>query len=287
METSSIMDRVQTLIETYGQNDQRTDAWHAKRGEMLTASEIYKALPTATPAQKHELMMSKLSPRIRTEGAGPRALVWGTRFEPIAKEIYCRNSTEEMDIVDTTCVPHPTVSFLGASPDGIIVTANKESPRYGTLVEFKCPISRVFTNDTAIPDSYYHQMQLQMECTGLPNCEYVEFQFRTPTYTEWMDSTAPYKGFYAVDDTDIHVKYRELHDTRDPATWRKEVLGTSEDWNIVYWTLEKYCVKHVKHQTDWLETNLPSMTEVWSTIQTHRTNGTFPDHPKEKTTLTL
>ena len=281
------MDKVKRLIETYGQNDQRTDAWHAKRGEMLTASEIYKALPDATAAQKHELMMSKLTPRPKTEGSGPRALVWGTRFEPIAKDIYCKLSDKPMTIVDTTCIPHPTVSFLGASPDGIVVTEDSSHPRYGHLVEFKCPISRAFSDDTPVPNGYYHQMQLQMECTQLSTCEYIEFQFKTPTYTEWMDSKAEYKGFYAVSDDDMNVKYRDLIDTRDPATWRDQVLGDVDDWDLVYWTLEKYRVKVVEHEVDWLEKNLPSMTEIWNTILEHRKNGTLPEHPKEKTTLTL
>lgn len=278
------MDPVQQLIEKYGQNDQRTDAWHTKRGEMLTASEIYKALPDATAAQKHEIILSKLTPKPRSEGAGPRALVWGTRFEPIAKEIYCKLSPVKMDIVDTTCIPHPSVSFLGASPDGIIIT---EGERHGRLVEFKCPISRPFTDDTPVPHPYYHQMQLQMECTGMELCEYIEFQFKTPTFTEWMNSKAEYRGFYAVTDDENQVKYRDLSDTRDPSTWRREVLETSDDWNLVFWTLEKYRMKLVEHEKDWLEKNLPSMTDVWNTILEHRKNGTLPDHPKEKTTLTL
>ena len=277
-------EKVKSLIAQYGQNDQRTDAWHLKRGEMLTASEIYKALPDATPAQKHEIMMGKLVPRPRTEGPGPRALVWGTRFEPIAKDIYCRLSDFPMEIVDTTCIPHPTVSFLGASPDGIIMT---EGLRHGRLVEFKCPISRTFSDDTPVPHPYYHQMQLQMECTGMDLCEYIEFQFKTPSYSEWVDSKSDYKGFYAVSDDEIQLKYKDLSDTRDPATWRREVLETSDDWNLVYWTLEKYRMKLVEHEKDWLEKNLPSITQVWTTIMDHRTNFTLPEHPKEKTTLTL
>ncbi len=279
------MDHVQELLSKYGQNDQRTAEWHAKRGTMLTASEIYKALPDATPSQKHELIMSKLTPRPKTEGSGPRALVWGTRFEPIAKEIYCKVSSEPIAIVDTTCIPHPAIDFLGASPDGIILSP--DSSRDCRLVEFKCPISRTFSDDTPVPVAYYHQMQLQMECTQLEICEYIEFQFRTPTYTEWKDSTADYKGFYAVTEDDMQVKYRDLSDTRDPSTWRAEVLGDVDDWNIVYWTLEKFCVKVVNHEPDWLSKNLPSMQEVWNTILEHRKNGTLPDHPKEKTTLTL
>lgn len=282
---TQIMDHINTLLEKYGQNDQRTDAWHAKRGEMLTASEIYKALPDATLAQKHELMMSKLTPRPKGESSGARALIWGTRFEPIAKEIYCRVSSTPIKIEDTTCIPHPSVSFLGASPDGIIVSESND--RCGNLVEFKCPISREFSDNTQIPVSYYHQMQLQMECTQLNTCEYVEFQFKNPTYTEWINSNALYKGFYAVTEDEKQIKYRDLNDTRSPSEWRADVLGEVDDWNLVYWTLEKYCVKVVQHETDWLEKNLPSMTEVWNTILEHRKNGTLPEHPKEKTTLTL
>lgn len=279
------MDPIQELIAKYGQNDQRTAEWHAKRGTMLTASEIYKALVDATPSQKHELMMSKLTPRPKTEGSGPRALVWGTRFEPIAKEIYCKVSPEPITIVDTTCIPHPTVSFLGASPDGIVLCP--DNPRHGNLVEFKCPISRTFSDETPVPIAYYHQMQLQMECTQRTTCEYIEFQFRTPTYTEWKDSTAEYKGFYAVTEDDMNVKYRDLSDTRDPSTWRAEVLGDVDDWDMVYWTLEKYRMKIVELDPEWLPKNLQSITDVWNTILEHRANGTLPEHPKEKTTLTL
>jgi len=276
--------RIEYLVTTYGQNDQRTDAWHAKRGEMLTASEIYKALPDATPAQKHEIMLSKLTPRVRTEGPGPRALVWGTRFEPIAKEIYCSFSDFPLDIVDTTCIPHPTVPFLGASPDGIIRTSGV---RNGRLVEFKCPISRVFNDDTEVPKAYYHQMQLQMECTGLELCEYIEFQFKVLSYSDWIDTETETKGFYAVTDDEMHVKYRDLKDKRPPAQWRSEVLGTTDDWNLTYWILEKHRMKLVEHEFDWLCKNLPSITEVWNTIKEHRSTGTLPEHPKDKTTLTL
>ena len=56
------LDKVEQILLLYGQNDQRTDAWHTKRGEMLTASEIYKAVHDASPALKHEIVMSNLLP---------------------------------------------------------------------------------------------------------------------------------------------------------------------------------------------------------------------------------
>ena len=283
----SLQTKVEKLIETYGADDQRTEAWHTKRGEMLTASEIYKALPDASPAMKHELMMSKLVPRKKMDGPGPRALLWGTRFEPIAKQIYC-SFHGGVNIVDTTCIPHPTVPFLGASPDGIVVTQDPEDFRYGKLVEFKCPISREFSENTPVPPTYFHQMQLQMECTELEECDYVEMGFKEVMYSEWMDSKAEHKSFFAIHEDGEKVIYRDQSDTRDVATWRHEVLGEhAHNWNILYWYLKNWRSCAVYHDTKWLETNLPNMHKVWEEILTHRKNGTMPEHPSDKKTLTI
>jgi putative phage-type endonuclease len=283
------LDKVEQLVLLYGQDDQRTNAWYSKRGEMLTASEIYKAVKDASPALKHEIVMSKLLPRPpSTPGVGPKALLWGTRFEPIAKYLYTHYVQPGVEIADTTCIPHKDHSFLGASPDGILLTTSKDDPRYGRLVEFKCPISREFSDDTPVPNTYYHQMQLQMECTGMTECDYVEFKFREVTYTEWLESTAQYKSWFAVDESG-KVVYRDIADQRDVGTWRKEMMPTLETewWTTTYWVFDKFRAKLVPRDPEWLTSNLDSFREVWNTIQTHRAAGTFPDHPKEKTILVL
>lgn len=278
---------VDELLTNYGQNDQRTDAWHAKRGQMLTASEIYKALPDATPAQRYELIMSKLTPRQPSTGPGVRALLWGTRFEPIAKQIYCELQFN-IQIYDTTCVPHPTVPFLGASPDGVIVTDDKTDFRFGKLVEFKCPISREFTEHTPIPDGYFHQMQLQMECTGIDECDYVEMQFKELSYSEWIDSTAPFKSFFAIHEETGDVIYKDYLDTRDVPTWRRVMLGEKGmEYRIVYWMLNNWRSVTVKKDQQWLTRNLPSFETIWKEIQEYRSSGTVPQSPKEKATLVL
>jgi len=283
------MDHVEKLLQDYGQNDQRTDAWHLKRGEMLTASEIYKACKDASSALKHEIVMSKLVPRARTPaGTGPKALLWGTRFEPIAKTIYTTYFQGGIDIVDTTCVPHPVHSFLGASPDGIIITKDKDDFRYGKLVEFKCPISREFSDTTPIPETYYHQMQLQLECTGMQECEYIEVKFKEVNYSEWVDSTAQYKSFFLVFE-DGELVYKDIEDKRDVATWRKEVIDDRDDrdFTITYWYFSNMRTSLVPRDPQWLSSNIESFKEVWNTISDHRKNGTLPENPKDKTTLVL
>jgi putative phage-type endonuclease len=285
----SKIEQVKFLLETYGQNDQRTDAWHTKRGQMLTASEIYKGLPDATPAQRHELIMSKLVPRETTApGTGPRALIWGTQFEPIAKEIYKHLQFNHIDIVDTTCVPHPTVNFLGASPDGIIITEDTNDYRYGKLVEFKCPISRPFTEESPIPPAYFHQMQLQMECTGIDECEYIEMQFKELNYTEFTNCKAEMKSFFAVHKETGKVIYGDFKDSIKYVDWKEKHIGDDwENYTTTFWMLNNWRSVTVKHQSNWLSLNLPALTQIWSEVLEYRKTGTLPQSPRDKATLVL
>ena len=272
-------EKVKTLLDNYGFDDQRTPAWHQKRGQMMTASEIYKTVKDASPASRRELIMSKLVPRIDYGGNGPRALLWGTRFEPIAKDIYCQLT--DVDIVDTSCVPHPIHSFLGASPDGVITTGE----RLGNLVEFKCPISRQFDETTPVPTAYYHQMQLQMECTQLSQCEYIEFQFKDVNYNEWIETDTQFKSAFAVSETG-EVKYRDYMDKGTIASWREEQLN-DDPWTVVYWVLVKHRMQMVQWDPTWLETHLPYFQSTWNEVQLHRQAKSLPDDPREKTYLVL
>lgn len=282
------IDKVKFLLENYGQNDQRTEAWHTKRGQMLTASEIYKGLPDATPTQRYELIMSKLVPRQQQSGQAVKALTWGTQFEPIAKEVYRHFQYNHIEIVDTTCVPHPTVDFLGASPDGIIITENKEDYRYGKLVEFKCPISREFTETSPIPPGYFHQMQLQMECTGIDECEYIEMQFKELNYTDFTNCKADIKSFFAVHNETGKVLYNDFRDKIDYIEWKEKHIGDDwENYTTTFWMLKNWRSVLVKHQPNWLSVNLPSLTQLWSEVLEYRKTGTFPQSPKEKSMLVL
>jgi hypothetical protein len=101
---------------------------------------------------------------------------WGIRFEPVVKQIY--EHKYGVSIQDLGRLLHPSDPRIAASPDGLIVDAvDKSSPRIGSLIEIKCPISRELSDK--IPEEYYMQMQLQLEVTGLQKCYYVETRFRS------------------------------------------------------------------------------------------------------------
>jgi len=250
----------------YGANDQRTDAWHAKRGEMVTASEVYGVF--GSPSARRDVMMRKLEPRPQGDGPGIPALLWGTRFEPVAKQIY--EDRTKCTITDVSCVQHPIHTFLGASPDGLICPNDPtDLNRYGRLVEFKCPISRV--EKPEIPPGYVHQMQMQMECTGIDECEYVEFRFKHVNYNEWVHSQDK-KGFFVVYDDG-----RVVYDTEEE----------SDDCQRVYWILNSIKEDFVPKDPTWLPNHLEGLTQFWNEVLEHRKNKTLPSKADEKKVMSI
>lgn len=249
------------VLRLYGQNDQRSDQWHAKRGEMITASEVYKIF--GSEDARREVLLKKLEPPTTADAWKHNpipALVWGTRFEPIAKRIY--EETTRCTILDVSCVQHPRVPFLGASPDGLIIPMDDDPRRYGRLVEFKCPMSRV--EKPEIPVAYVHQMQMQMECTGIDECEYVEFRFKQVGYNEWAKSDLR-KGAFGVYDDGRVVYDVETH---------------TEDMQVVYWVLQSMKKDFVPKDPSWLSDHLPQLEAFWAEVLEHRSKGTRPEEPK-------
>jgi putative phage-type endonuclease len=252
-------------IRLYGNQDQRTDAWLSKRGTMITASEVTKVW--TTPASRLELMTNKLDPPPRNTGANPIApLIWGTRFEAVAKRIF--EETTNCKVIDVGCCTHPVHSFLGASPDGLIVpNDDTDRMRYGRLVEFKCPMSRKET--PGIPDAYVNQMQMQMECTGVDECEYVEYRFKQVFFTEW-DTATQQKGCFAVDEKE-KVIYKPDDVTLDD--WR---AGLDETQQYIYWILTGVKKDFVPWDPNWLPSHSADLKAFWDEVVRHRAEGTKP-----------
>lgn len=244
-------------VRLYGKNDQRTDAWLNTRGKMITASEVSKVWQT--PASRLELLEKKLDPPTRSDGLNPiPALIWGTRFEPIAKKIY--EDTTHCEIIDVGCCQHPVHSFLGASPDGLIIPkyADADPYRYGRLVEFKCPMSRARKDE--IPSYYVHQMQMQMECTGIDECEYVEFRFKQVNYSEWLRSTEQ-KGVFTVYESGKVVYDKDIYE---------------DTTQVIYWLLTSIKEDFVPKDPEWLPKHLEGLTQFWNEVLEHRKQGTLP-----------
>lgn len=161
--------------------DQRTEEWFAARLGKVTASRIADVMAkgrgsavAATRANyKAQLVCERLTGRA-TEGFSSTAMQWGTETEPQARAMYTLatwRTVKEVGLVD-----HPTITWSGASPDGIVEDGLG-------LVEIKCPntSTHIATLLGAPPaDKYIKQMQWQMACTGAEWCDFVSFDPRMP-----------------------------------------------------------------------------------------------------------
>ena len=109
---------------------------------------------------------------------------WGVKYEPIATSIYEYDVGTE--VVEFGLLPHSTIPFLGASPDGI--TKN------GIMLEIKCPFS---DRQIGVPNiGYWMQMQLQLEVADMNYCDFQDCRIREyRNFEEYeKDDVSKYKG---------------------------------------------------------------------------------------------
>jgi hypothetical protein len=178
---------------------QRTAEWYEEYRNLLTASEIGDLFESA--ATFRALVRSKVLPRDKQANSlavpsdSMTAFDWGIRFEPVVKQIY--KYLYGAEIEELGRIQHPVDSRLAASPDGIIKSADQEFANFiGNLIEIKCPVTR--KPDGRISNKYYHQMQLQMEVTGLMVCQFAEFTFLSKYKEDWEGSAREDQWVQAV-----------------------------------------------------------------------------------------
>ena len=300
-------------LQELPQPAQRSPEWYSFRRQLFTASNLFKLF--STEAKYNSLIYEKCCPVDEnsvsfgmTNTTSPAH--WGVKYEPISSEIYkIRNQVE---LVDLGCIQHPKYSFIGASPDGLVVSHNK----MGRMLEIKNPTSRVIDG---IPiEDYWIQMQLQMEVCDLDECDFLETQFREyETETEfWEDIAKDYigdnetenriekkeKGVLLLIMEDFgemgHIpipKYRhfpldEIVTKENVENWiqsvtdevkEKESLRTYQ-FTPIYWRLETYSCVLVRRNRVWFESALPKIEEAWKTVVKEREEGYEHRAPKKK-----
>lgn len=169
------IDAVEQILRS-PQVPQRTPAWYLQGKTVLTASEF--ATLYGTPRAVGQLVMNKVPPtepllqlsnRLACMTCEMGPFDWGVRFEPVVKQVLAARWGAK--IAESGRIMHPTDTHVAASPDGFIIDAT-DPARIGRLLEIKCPIRR--TIGEGVPFEYWCQMQIQMEVTGIGECEYVE-----------------------------------------------------------------------------------------------------------------
>lgn len=250
---------------------QRTPAWYAQGKEVMTASEFSKLF--GTPRCVSQLVMSKVASGAISIGSNRLACMscemgpfdWGIRFEPVVKQILAEKWGVE--IADAGRVTHPTDSHMAASPDGVFLAAS-DPVRVGRLVEIKCPITRTIGGE--VPFDYWCQMQIQMEVTGIGECDYVEVKIdsiqkgctdlsgNADGYVWLLQNPATCEMRYVYTETEAEVELLDGWDLTEKIPWRLNSLHSVT----------------VTRDMAWYEGTAELRREFWKNVEKAR-NGQF------------
>lgn len=273
--SGSINDDSWKWLITAKQVEQRTEEWYKETKNIITASEI--SAIWKGPRTRAALVMSKVTDKdvsVKRNTAFPRAqtgpMDWGVRYEPVVKQIL--EDTLGAKIQELGRIRHRKDPRVAASPDGLITECATNSELIGTLVEIKCPPTRVI-NDK-IPFEYWCQMQLQMEVCDRPSCEFVEVKFKE------LDADAvpshPLHGWITLEGNQetMDMRYKYSADSVSQAT---------EGWaEIEKYQWEAVQIRRVTLQRDpvWFQASQGDLEAFWKDVEAAR-QGTWIPPPKK------
>lgn len=142
---------------------QGSDAWFKARKTKLTGSNMAVAAglsPYATPHSYWEKLTGRLQ-GIEHNGDS-EATLHGHMNEAMAVKAY--EQIMNKSVLQTGLWCHPKVSWLGASPDGLV--GDK------IVLEIKCPVYKIHDK---VPRHYMPQVQAEMEMTARDFCDFVSY----------------------------------------------------------------------------------------------------------------
>ena len=284
------MEKHLKYLQNLPQPTQKVDEWYILRWNHLTASSIYKAIETSQ-CKQNELILSKCKPLDIQKKKGINInspFHHGHKYEPLSLLFY--EKIYNTKVGEFGCIKHKEIEHLAASPDGINI--KKENPRYGRLLEIKNIVNREING---IPKKqYWIQMQMQMECTELDECDFLETRFKEYENEEEFEKDGTFnltkeekiKGiiinFYSTEGP--LYKYMPLNYSREQyEKWYNNIMDENNNltWiRNIYWHLDQHSCVLVIRNKKWFDCVSPEFKKTWDIILKERKTGY--DHRKPK-----
>ena len=252
---------------------QRSTEWYEFRHNLLSASSLWKVFDT--DAMQNQLIYEKCQP-IQTDKYSHvnihSPLHWGQKYEPLSIMYYeyMYNTT----VSEYGCIQHNKYPFIGASPDGI--NTKKNNDRYGRMLEIKNVVSRVI--DGIPKKEYWIQMQLQMECCDLDECDFLETQFKEFETEEdfWKCEPKVHKGvcLYFVERVSIGQSSSNNSQAPRSNTYPKieqeEGFSLAQEYSgVPYYEYMPFNIPLTKENVDkWIEDTRARLRRSWSLYTT-------------------
>ena len=250
---------------------QRSEEWYNIRNDLVTASDMGQALGVGKFGTVRDFYVKKSGYENDQFCTFP-ALEWGVKYEPVATKLYEKRQCTKVH--DFGLLKHPTVSFFGASPDGIT--------DQGVMLEIKCPYSRKIDGSKII-DQYYYQMQGQLEVCDLDVCDFLECEFKE--YIDDYDFNEDWnkEGTHSKQNTEkgIVIKivatgnylYSKVGDTKaNLKLWLKHNTKSfiADDIVVSYYKLTKMCIQRICRDKQWFQEKIVELEKIWNNVLRYR-----------------
>jgi putative phage-type endonuclease len=295
---------------------QRSEAWFKMRSEKITASDC----GTVLGQNKYEPVYSFLIKKVFGSTFETNdACYHGKKFENIVTLMY--EYKYDTCVHEFGLLGHPEHTILGASPDGICGPYKRDgktrSELVGRMLEIKCPIFRKIKYSGEVkgeicPIYYWCQVQQQLECCNLDECDFVQVNIEEIDRDEYLkdckSDTEEYiskktgleKGALlefiptkiSDDDIDIKtgsVKMSLIYDKASFIYPPKIDMSNSEidKWilseldkkrddvklnRVIYWRILESSNTLILRDRAWFNENLPRLKEIWSYVEFLRNN---------------
>ena len=284
-------------LQNIPQPKQKTKEWYEFRYNLITASNLWKAL--GSESQQNSLIYEKCKPLDYAQSIfgscnTESPMHWGIKYEPVTVQLY--ELLFQTKIGDFGCIAHPKYPYIGASPDGINI--DQSNLRYGRMIEIKNIVNR---DITGIPkEEYWVQTQIQMETCDLDECDFVETRFEEytsgtsfyedteqehrgvilyfierintfsmPSSSEIAKSSAPIYRYMPNDiPLDIASISEWINKTRDIEKNNGLVLLST-----IYWYLDEFSCVFIPRNREWFRAAVPKIEALWLTILKERVDG--------------
>ena len=276
------------LIKKIPQPTQRSEEWYIYRNNRLTASDLGTAM-NINPYSSREKLILKKCGHEEPFVPGP-AIEHGVKYEDVAIEIYSKRNN--VNVVEYGCIPHPTIPFFGASPDGIIDYNSQNKNYIGRMLEIKCPKSRPITGYP--PDYYFAQVQGQLEVCDLEYCDFLECDIQEYNKSNYLSDI--YENDFSLRSNGLekgvlieqynHVKKKmeyiyapRFKDLEELEQWEDQLIdkilhdNNLEYIKTTYWKLVNYCTTLIIRDRELFEDAYLYIKKFWDDVLKYRKNG--------------
>ena len=221
---------------TKGQNND--NLWKMLRKKIITATDV------SNEKVSNNFLKNKFNNTFNKRAE--TAMRHGVLTEDITKYIF--NKIYNVKIKDCGLIHHPIYkNQLAASPDGYFYLTdgfgNEIVDIEPCLIEIKNPFSRVI--NFLVPYKYWVQIQIQLCCTDLKICYYVETSIK-------------FKEIFTEDDKKIY-KY-----------WGECKGDLKSDGK--YWYLDNIFIHKVERDDIWLKENMKYFLNMYNKLQNYHNN---------------